>query len=142
MNSLTGIGSFSEMHHFCRYICMIGCIIEICFDSISCIQVYSYYQSILSNSAPLVGSYSNQSYQFYIWRDIVSIGLCFLITLFLTYLFTLLGWGSQHVPFWQIAGGHLDRETVMRNNLTNRLHKTSTSRQPLLETKKSRTKKN
>ena len=118
---LIGTGAFSEMHFFCRYICMIGCILQICFDSISCIQVYSYLQNVQSNSAPLAKYYSIQAYQFYVWRDIISIAICFLITLFMTYLFTLLGWGKQHIPFWQIAGGNLDRENIMRGQLTNRL---------------------
>lgn len=117
---LIGVGSFSDMHFICRFVCLIGCILQISFDSISATQVYSYKQSVSSNSAP-TGTYSITAFDFYIWRDVVSIGICTLIWLFITYLLTMLGWGHQRVPFWQIVGGPMDRPTVMRLQLNKKM---------------------
>jgi hypothetical protein len=110
-----GFGVFSDMNLFPRIVCILGCFLQIATDALSAFQVNDYYVQMKDHKAP--NNYYNLNLmQMYFYRDIVSIGLSFLIALLIFHICFILGFNLtyQNIPFQVIAGGDIDRCEIMR----------------------------
>lgn len=106
-------GFFSDMHPGTRYFCILGCIVEACGDAISAYQVFDYIRQMHHESAPSNGL-STLAWNVYLWRDIVSFGLCILILFVVSYLSCILGFcHPQLIHPSVISGDDFDRYGVM-----------------------------
>lgn len=105
---------FGDMHIAMRIISLFGCFLQIFTDGISEFQVSQLVEQVVELHAP-TGLYTLHFLRLYLWRDLVSLGLCFLVFLYMSYLAGLLGWGLRpYIPYKVIDGGELDRCQVMR----------------------------
>ena len=111
-------GLLCDMHTIFLYASLLGCIVEIVFDSISAVQVSDYQMQIIQHGAP-IGRYTGMAYSIYIWRDCLSSGICLFLCLAYLYVLSMTGWfrGRRSLHYRQIEGGLLDRSAIMRKHL-------------------------
>jgi len=115
-----GIGMFAEMHPAPRYLCLVGCMVEVLGDALSAFQVRDYYMQVKYHSAPSNGYTENEILAYY-WRDIVSLGVCTTVCLLVVLLTVQVGFCEpQLIHPSQISGQELDRYAAMRRNKENR----------------------
>lgn len=111
-----GIGIFGEMHPAPRYLCMVGCMVEVLGDALSAFQVRDYYQQVKYHNAPSNGYTENEILAYY-WRDIISLGFCTVVCLLMVLLTVQVGFCEpQLIHPSQIGGQELDRYAAMRRN--------------------------
>lgn len=111
-----GMGMMGENHPAIRLLCIAGCLVEILGDAFSAYQVRDYYRQVKYFSAPSNG-YSPDEMLAYYWRDILSLGMCVTILLFMCLLTVLVGiCEPQLIHPSQISGNELDRYASMRSN--------------------------
>lgn len=107
-------GVFSDMHALARYLCVIGALGQAVFDAVSSIEVSEKIDQVKNFAAPN-GNYTNLTLWLYYWRDIGSFGCCVLIVLTCLHLACIVGlFHPQLISYPQIAGGHIDRPSVFR----------------------------
>jgi hypothetical protein len=111
-----GVGMLGEVHPVIRFLCMIGCMVEIMGDALSAYQVRDYYRQVTYHSAPRYG-YTSKELLAYYWRDIFSIAACTAVFMLTALLTVMMGfWEPQFIHPSLVSGKDLDRYTAMRNS--------------------------
>jgi hypothetical protein len=110
-----GFGLFGESHPYIRFLCMIGCGVEIFGDAFSAYQINDYRNQQLANAAPRYNNYSPAILLTYFWRDIISIVLCTTTLLLAAHLTNIVGWFEpQLIHPSLITGKDYDRYSAMK----------------------------
>ena len=116
--SFMAFGVAASMHPTPRIVCMIGCIMEIIFDSLSAFQVRNYCDTMVTFAAPAPPNYTRQLLLYYYWRDVTSIAVAMVLLLMTIHLTILVGCcHPPMIPYRMLEGGDLDRCEIMRQNL-------------------------
>lgn len=115
---LIGIGSFCNVHFVIRNVATAGCLIQISLDIISAVQISSYQQQMNSSGAPSRG-YSNTTYTLYKYRDVISIGVCTVISLSLSLLSWMICYGKERkYSVYEIEDERYNSLAAMRKQLS------------------------
>lgn len=106
------MGIFSDMHALARYLCVLGAMGQAAFDAVSSVEVSDYIEQV-KNFHASNGNYTNQTLNWYYWRDIGSFGLCVLLIFTCLHLACIVGlFQPQLISYPQIVGGEIDRPNV------------------------------
>ena len=112
-----GAGVMSSASPVPKYVCLVGCCWDVVQDLVSVVQIGSYLAQVAGLGAPLGANYSAADLQVLYWRDIVALGVSFLLLLETLHLFVLQGVATEavapHVTWQQIQGGETDRAGVL-----------------------------
>ena len=116
--ALIPVGLLCNMHTIFLYTSLVGCVVEIVFDSISVVQVSDYHMQVIHYGAPS-GQYTTITYSMYVWRDCLSVGICLVLCLAYLYVLSMTSWfrARRSLNFRQIEGGLLNRSAIMRKHL-------------------------
>jgi hypothetical protein len=106
-------GFFAEIHPIPRLLCTIGTMGQVMGDSLSAFQIHGYISQVQNKGAPNNG-YSISELQIYLWRDIISVGLCTVTFAYAMYLSVMLGFClPQLIHPSLLSGSFYDRFDVM-----------------------------
>ena len=113
--SFIAFGVSASMHPVPRFLCIVGCICEMIFGSMSAFQVYNYLDQMVVAAAPAPPGYTRDMLWYYYWREISSVGAATVLLMMTTHLTLLVGCCYPPlIPYRQLEGGDLDRIEVMR----------------------------
>lgn len=117
---LITFGLVADMHPLARFVCLFGAMLQVATDAISAIQIRDLLSQI-HNFHVAQTNYSSQWLNAYLWRDLVSFGVCICIFCLCAHFSSIAGWWTPLIGYRVISGGDMDRCQVMRESREHRL---------------------